>query len=55
MTDQQRRTLAKDGARRAELAAIQSQPLIDYSGASWREWFTLQAVAEALTECGEQQ
>lgn len=41
------RSLAKDGARRAEIRRICSEPLIDYSGASWGEWFALAAVAEA--------
>ena len=40
------RSLAKDGARRAEVRRICSEPLIDYSGASWGEWWALAAVAE---------
>lgn len=39
------RSLKKDGARRAELRRICSEPLIDYAGASWGEWVTLAAVA----------
>ena len=44
------RSLAKNGARRAEVRAIQSGPLIDYSLASWAEWDTLQATADAIGE-----
>ena len=40
------RSLAKDGARRAEVRRICSEPLIDYSGASWGEWEALALVAE---------
>ena len=42
------RTLAKDGALRAELRTMVAPcPLIDYSGASWGEWDTLAQVAAA--------
>lgn len=40
------RSLVKDGARRAEVRRICSEPLIDYSGASWGEWEALAMVAE---------
>lgn len=39
------RLLARDGALRAEVRAICAGPIVDYSGASWAEWFTLEAVA----------
>lgn len=44
------RTLAKDGRYRAEVREACTGPLVDYSGASWREWAALEAVAQVCAE-----
>jgi hypothetical protein len=44
------RLLARDGAERAEIRQIIAEGVIDYSYASWDEWLTLDAVADACIE-----